>query len=324
MIILLTGSDTHRARQRLDYYRDGFRKKYDPTGLNVTRLDGATLTIDQLRAQAGQTGFLSTKRFLSVENVITRSKKKKLQDEIVAYLDGGWTDDNVLIFLEELPADRRAAKLTGSLAKRLSAEKTETFPLLVGEPLNRWIQAAVKSRGGRIASSAVLELASLVGSDLWNMSNEIDKLVSYRHGQEIRTADVGLMVRAAFDENIFHLTDALAARDARLTFRLLSDQLAAGANELYLLTMLTRQFRILLQTREIIDREPNYYTVATRLGIHPFVAQKAIRDARRYTLEQLKDAYRRLLACEVSFKSSGGDPRLLFDLLVMRVCGAVA
>jgi len=160
----------------------------------------------------------------------------------------------------------------------------------------------------------------LVGSDLWNMDSEIEKLVNYKNWKEISSDDVKMLVKAKFDENIFHLTDALAAKNIKLSFRLLYDQLASGAHELYVLTMLIRQFRILLQTREIIDQEPNYYTVASRLQIHPFVAQKAIRDARKFSLTELKNIYRQLLEIDIKIKSTNEDPRLLFDLLITRVC----
>jgi DNA polymerase-3 subunit delta len=276
------------------------------------------------RNNVGQVGFLAKKRFIVVENAIRDNKK--IEGEVVHYLEKEWTDDNVLVFLEEVEektgAKKKPAKKTSThpLLDYLSEKKSEDFPLLYGEALNSWIKAEVKNRGGAIDSAAVLELASLVGSDLWNMSTEIDKLISYKNKKVITADDVRLLVKAKFDENIFHLTDALAARDAPLSFKLLNDQITSGAHELYILTMLTRQFRILLQTREILDKEDNYYAMASRLRLHPFVAQKAIRDARKFSLEDLKNIYRQLLEIDIKIKSTSDDPRVLFDLLITKVC----
>ncbi|MDD5039622.1 MAG: DNA polymerase III subunit delta [Patescibacteria group bacterium] len=326
MILFLYGPDTYRSRQRLAYYREGFKKKYDPRGLNIARLDGEKLTLEELRTHVGQAGFLSSKRFIVVENLLGKNKKKNIQKAVLEYLDTDWADDNVLVFWEEDVAGKRRGKknspATDTLLGRLLKAKAEEFPPLAGEQLNAWIRAAVRERGGRIAAPAVLELASLVGSDLWSASTNIDKLIAFCGQREIAAADVRTHVTGAFDENIFHFTDAIAARDAKRSMQLLHDQLDAGNHELYILTMLTRQFRILLQVREIIDQEPNYHTVATRLGIHPFVAQKAIRDARRFTLQELKTIYAQLLEIDLSIKTGRAEPRLLLDLFVARTCGA--
>ncbi len=325
MIIFLYGPDTYRSLQRLHFYEEGFRKKYDPQGLNILKFDGMKLSMEEFRKTTGQVGFLAKKRFIVVYNLIRDNKK--IEREITEYLQKEWLDDNVLIFLEQgeirAPARKKGSKsIVHPLVDFLLEKKSEEFSTLVGESLNKWIKDEVKRRGGLIDNPAVLELASLVGPDLWNMSGEIEKLINYKGGQMITSFDVKLLVKAKFDENIFHLTDALAARDAKQSFKLLSDQLEAGAHELYILTMLTRQFRILLQTREILDQESNYHTIASRLKLHPFVAQKAIRDARRFSVAELKSIYRRLLEIDTKIKTSSGEPRVLFDLFIIEVCAA--
>lgn len=325
MIIYLHGPDTYRSRQRLKFYKEGFKKKYDPSGLNVVHLDGEKLTMEEFRKSVSQVGFLAKKRFIVVEDLIYKNKSKKVQEEIIEYLDNEWPDDNVLFFLEgggERVTKKKKTKqdTTKPLLSRLAKEKSEEFPLLSGEQLNKWVKDEVKNQSGKIDSPAILELASLVGPDLWNMASEIEKLINYKNKKVITASDVRAMVKARFDDNIFHLTDALAARDAKLSFKLLHDQIASGSHELYILTMLTRQFRILLQVREILDQESNYYTIASRLHLHPFVAQKAIRGARKFTLEELKNIYQQLLEIDVKIKSTPDSPRLLFDLLVIKVC----
>ncbi len=326
MILLLHGPDSYRARERLRFYQNGFKKKYDPSGFNVIRLDGETLTMEEFTKHVGQMGFLAEKRFIVIENLISKNKSKKIQEEIIVYLDSQWSDENVLLFLEESAAIKaRAKKKTRKTASkpllaRLQKEKVEEFDLLTGASLYKWVRQEVKKRGGSISDQAVSQLAQLVGSDLWQMSSEIDKLLHYKAKGMIMPKDVALLVRAKYDENIFHLTDALAAQDARRSFQLLSEQLAAGNHELYILTMLVRQFRILLQVREIINTEQNYYTVASRLHLHPFVAQKAVTSVKQFTSEELQDIYRSLMEIDTKIKSTSQNPQLLFDLLIAKVC----
>ena len=325
MIIFLHGPDTYRSRQQLKFYKEGFVKKYDPSGLNAVTLDGEKLTLEDFRSACSATGFLAKKRLIIVENLIEKHPDKKIQQEIVEYLDKDWDDDNILIFWEEeeevdWKKKKKKANQAQPLLARLEKEKEEIFELLSGEKLNRWVKDEIKKRAGRIDSSAVLELVSMVGADLWQIVSEIDKLVSYKNKKIVTADDVHLLVKTKFDDNIFHLTDALAEKNAPLSFRLIHDQIQSGAPELYILAMLTRQFRILLQVKEIIEQEPNYYTVASRLGLYPFVAQKAILAARKFTMDELKNIYRLLLEIDIKIKIAHDDPRTLFDLLIMKIC----
>ena len=101
-------------------------------------------------------------------------------------------------------------------------------------------------------------LAEYVGNDLFALENEINKLVGYAHGQTITTHHVDIMVHAQFDTLIFHFTDALCSGNARKAYKLLADQLESGAHELYVLTMLSRQFRIMLLLKAYArDRSAN-------------------------------------------------------------------
>lgn len=325
MIIFLHGPDTYRSREKLKFYRDGFRKKYDPSGLNAVTLDGGKLSFEEFRQACGSVGFLSKKRLVVVENLMSGNKDKKIQQDIVDYLDKELTKDTVLIFWEEeeeggWKKKKKKARQPHPLLARLEKEREEIFDLLTGEKINRWIRDEVKKRSGKIDSAAVLELASMVGPDLWAMDSEIDKLVNYKNKKNITAEDVRQIVKTKFDDNIFHLTDALAEKNAPFSFKLISDQIQSGSHELYILAMLMRQFRILLQVKEIISQEPNYYTVASRLGLHPFVAQKAILAARKFSLNELKKIYGLLLNIDIKIKTSQDDPRVLFDLLVMKVC----
>ncbi|MBI3627096.1 hypothetical protein HY224_03555 [Candidatus Uhrbacteria bacterium] len=48
MIFFLHGADTYRSRQKLKEIKDKFRKDVDPSGLNITVLDGAKADLDIL------------------------------------------------------------------------------------------------------------------------------------------------------------------------------------------------------------------------------------------------------------------------------------
>ena len=100
MILLLSGDDTYRSRERLRILRGAFRKKHDPSGLNIVRLDGAKLTADELSHHLRVQGFLSPKRFLIIENFFSQGARDEQQAARNLFTDGDASGDNILLFWE--------------------------------------------------------------------------------------------------------------------------------------------------------------------------------------------------------------------------------
>lgn len=329
MIIFLYGADTFRSRQKLKFYREGFKKKYDPQGLNIEILAGEKLNLAEFRKKLGSRGLLAKKRLVIVEELATKNKSKKIQEEIADYLKSKPLDkDQILIFWEGDLGERRKKgkrikEVSGPLVDFLSDKvKVEEFPLLSGYQLNKWVSEEFKKRKGRIDPDALELLIALVGNDLWQMINEMEKLINYKNGKLITKEDVSQFVRAGLDTDIFKLSDALAERRLNLALKLIHDQIESGENELYLLTMLTRQFRILLLVKDAVREESNHYVIASRLGLHPFVCQKALVQVKNFSLTELKSIYQKLLEIDIKIKTSQAEPKVLFDLFIFEVCKA--
>jgi len=79
----------------------------------------------------------------------------------------------VLVLLEDELKD------TNPLLKAISFKaKLKTFPLLKAPELREWINKRLAEEGGTISLSALNLLVRLIGSNLWVMSSELNKLVS--------------------------------------------------------------------------------------------------------------------------------------------------
>lgn len=209
------------------------------------------------------------------------------------------------------------------LFKLLKKPKTsQEFRLLSEYSLSRWIEQEIKDRGGKIERRALEKLAAYVENDLWQMSNEIDKLISYKgaNDEPITSKDVELLVRAKLDTNIFNMIDAIGEKNKKRALKLLHDQIESGAHQLYLLTMITYQFRNLLIVKDLINQNLNQYQIQRETKIHPYVVQKTFCQARNFSLDELKKIYQKLLDCDAALKTSRIEPDLALDLLVAKLC----
>jgi DNA polymerase-3 subunit delta len=163
-------------------------------------------------------------------------------------------------------------------------------------------------------------LVGLVGADLWQLNNEINKLVNYKRvgdmPVEITVEDVKKIVTGNFDDNVFALTDALSHKNKAAALKILEEQYDAGAAEEYLLTMFLRQFKILLQIKSALDSKYTPAKIASALKFHPFVIKKGIDQAKNFSSEQLKNIYNRLLENDYLNKTGQGNLKTLLNLFI--------
>lgn len=336
MIILLSGEDTYRSRQRLKKLRDAFRNKYDKRGVNIVTLDGETMKPEQFNEHFASGGLLASRRFVVVNNLLTRGKPAVLEAVAESITEHGTASESIAVFWEEedyahAPAERKGKSAKADAARLVSwnvlmkIAKKESFSPLEGAELSEWITGRVRESGGTMEKTALARLVAAVGGDLWWASSEIEKLIHYADGKTITEADVDLLVAATFDDNIFALTDALGNRDAGTALRLLEEQFALGVEPLFLISRLAWHCRNLIGARALLDEgKANPRTIATQLQIHPFVAQKCARQAEAFTLAELTRLYGSLTDTDEALKTRRIDARAFLDLLAAAFSPATA
>jgi DNA polymerase-3 subunit delta len=220
--------------------------------------------------------------------------------------------------------------LTSSLRVGTGQKFAQEFKKLNNAELAAWVKKETEARGGAISSRAIQILIGLVGYDLWQIDREIDKLISFKSGERpaltaggaplaIEDKDVEELVKGNFDDNIFALTDAIGARDKSLAAQFLEEQLELGANEIYLLTMIIRQIKIILQVRQALDLGHSSRQIISELKLNPYVAQKAIEQSRHFSLNALKIIFGRLIEIDYKIKTGQGEPRVLLNLLLAKI-----
>ncbi|MFC1662594.1 DNA polymerase III subunit delta [Patescibacteria group bacterium] len=331
MIIFLYGQDTYRSHQRLMQLKEAFIKKHDPASVNLMVIEGRVLTIEKLNSAVKSSGLLSKKRMVIVDEVIGSKKSPSQYKELAEYLKNEKIpSDTILLFWEgdvfittnkTRKKTRPASQPRNPLLKILLDQKhAEGFNQLAMPQLKNWVAKRFKTNGAKTNPQVIDTLISLVGDDLWQLANDIDKLSAYRLDSEVQLEDVKQFVSGNFNATIFALTDALGERDKKTALDLLHRFLENGEPPLYILTMLARQFRILKQVSTVVSEEPNHFTVAKRLKLHPFVAQKAMHQVRRFDEKNLASIYQQLVDLDRQLKTSRDNPELLFDQFILHVC----
>jgi len=319
MIIFLYGADTFRSRRLLQDMKNKFIREIDPESNSLNMLDGQTTTLKEIAEKINTGSLFVKKRLIVIENIF-KNKKNNLFAELVEYLKKfSKGDENIIIFWdEELNAKEKSLKAEAKkLFTFLSKQKfTQEFKSLTNAQLLTFIKKETAIYQKDINVPAASLLINLTNGDLWIMANEIKKLSFYSKNKIISSEDVKDMVVGFVNEDIFALTDALSAKNKSLATKLLEEQSAAGLSDEYLLTMLIRQFKILLQIREALDAKVSPTDLASKLKIHPFVAKKGTLQARNFSSETLKNHLNRLIHLDFLNKNGLADIKTELTLLI--------
>ena len=193
----------------------------------------------------------------------------------------------------------------------------QEFKKMQGGDLTAWAKKEFDERGAKIGGQALNYLCQNAAGDMWFLNSLINQLSAYKK-EEIQLADIKLFLEEKAEDNIFNMVDAVVSGNKKLAFKLLDDQRRNGEEDHHLFTMIARQFKILLQIRDMFDRGDNMTsdTMAKQLGIHPFVVRKSMPFVKKYNLEKLRGIYGQLLQIDIKTKTGQGDQSLLLDLFV--------
>ncbi len=317
MLIFLWGPDTFRSIQKLKELIGEYRAKHK-SGLNFRRLDWQTDVFNEIKEALSSFSMFDEKKLIILKDACWA--KKEEQEKLIDLLENKKTakDDNaIMVFFEtKKPA---GSQLFGWLEEK--SKMSGRFDYLTGAKLNNWAHQAVQSLGGQISGEALEKLVGFIGPDLWQMKNEIDKLVNFKAGKLIAEADVDLLVKSKYDPNIFATIDALAARNKSLAFKLMHQHLEQGENEIYILTMFVYQFRNLLQIKSLIEAGVPSSALAKKTGLHPFVIKKSWSQVRNFSQDVLKRIYEMLLKLDIAIKRGKIEPETALDLIVAEIAG---
>ena len=305
--------------------------------LNTSVLDGRRLTFGELRHACDAVPFLSDRRMVIVNGLLRHlapgrkpdenaqgerlqpAWKKAFLKELVGYLPE-LPEETRLLFVESEPLKRTHPVLKQALAQgKAQGAHVKEFKVPRESNLPGWIARRARSKGGDLSREAVDLLAKLVGADLRLLDQEIDKLLIYADGQQVTGDDVKALVSRAREAIVFDLVDAIGHRETARSLELLHQLLDDLAPPLYLLAMLGRQVRLLIQVKELQRRGIRPPEFAKILKLHPYVVEKVVAQTPHFSMAQLEKAHDRIVQTDLAIKTGRLKDELALDLLVVEL-----
>ncbi len=341
MIIFLYGEDSYRAKRKLEEIVLGY-KKIHKSGLNLIYIDAKENDFNDFYRNFKINSMFAEKKLIVLKNVFSDAK---FQEDFLENIENLNNTKDIIIVYEESAIDQRT-KFFKALTKNVPTTKSrqsrglttqsepsrihdankvgigtkcQVFNYLQPAMLKKWVVQEFEKNKVKINTDALDSMVDSVRSDLWLMANEINKLSNYRAGSIIRKEDVELLVKPNIENDIFKTIDALASKDKKQALSLLHKHLDDGEKPLYLLSMISYQFRNLLIIKELQDAHRPYNSIAKKSGLHPFVVQKSYYLCNQFSMPKLKKIYQKIFQIDLDIKTGKIEPETAIDILLSEI-----
>lgn len=249
--------------------------------------------------------FLAEYRVVVVQGA-NHFEKGEAGDPLFAYLESP-CESTILILVA--PTIDRRLKLYKLCEK---AGTVVTCPELREAQAAAWARAEIKERGKSIEPNALKMLIERSGTRLGDVNNAITLVCDYvGPAPEIREEDVVAACADVAEEQVWALTDAIAASDANKALHVLRTLRDFGRNEFEILATVTW----MLKTAYFASG-----AAPDRVSSYQMQRFKPLAD--RIGRRRFKIAFDYCMKTEVLFRSTGVDRGLALELLVLRLARA--
>lgn len=305
-VYLLYGEERYLKRQ----YTEKLKKALvgDDT-MNVHFYEGKDVPVTEIIDLAETMPFLAERRviFLSDSGLF-----KSGGEQMAQYLEA--PNETTFFVFTESEVDKRSKLFKTVSSKGCAVE----FTAQDETTLKRWIGGLLAKEGLKITESTVLLFLSKTGTDMENIQTELEKLISYCLGKGVVTSeDVETICTTRLQDRIFDMTEAVARKQTSVALSLYYDLLALKVSPLQILSMLSRQYNLMLQAKELKKRGVPDREIASKIGVPPFVVSKYLSQASKYKSSDLRNALERCAQADQDVKTGLMNDKMSVELIIL-------
>ncbi len=279
--------------------------------MNTAFYEGKGINPREIIDLAETMPFFADRRVIVLQNTgVFKNKCEELAD----YVSGGLPDYLCMIFVEE-EVDKRSRMYK---AVKKCGHVTE-FAQQDIKTLTRWILGKLGREGKKITQRDMELFLTMAGSDMGNITMELEKLLSYTMGREIITReDIETVCTAQITNKIFDMVRAVTDRQQERALQLYYDLLSLKEPPMRILFLLARQFNQLLQVKELASNGHGQAEMSKILGLPPFAVKNTVNCARKYSFKELRQAMEDCMNSEEAVKTGKLGDTLSVELLIVK------
>ncbi|MCL2407251.1 MAG: DNA polymerase III subunit delta [Defluviitaleaceae bacterium] len=280
-----------------------------------------------IKNAAEAVSFTADKKLLIFRNTgLLQTGKKDLSDDLAGYIETTHDNGNaVFLFIESEKMPDKRVKLYKTITAPTRGLAVD-FTTPPEAELVVWLARTLMAEGVNLQSGAGRFMLQYVcGSAVTDadagimhtLHTETLKLAAYvGAGGTADTTDVQAVCTECFDGKVFGLVKELGTKNGSAIVTL-SNLLAQKEAPLMLLSMIARQFRLLLICKGLRDKGHPPTAIATATKLRDFMVRDYLTQSGSFSHKELADILTDVLQAETNIKNGKMEDRLALELLVI-------
>lgn len=289
---------------------------------NLSTYDLEETPIEIALEDAETLPFMGEKRLIILNNpfFLTAEKSKSKVEHNLKKLESYLEEPapySIIVFSGNYEKLDERKKITKELKRRgvtVEAKK------LGEQELTSWIKERAAQTDVEIDPDAVQQMLMLAGTNLFMLTTEVDKLALY--AADVKKIDVRMvdkLVSRSLEQNIFTLVDKIVQRKVDEALRIYYDLLKQNEEPLKILAVISGQFRLIYQVKELARKGYGQQQIAGFIKVHPFRVKLAAGQAMLFQDEELTEIMKMLAEADFQSKTGGMNKELLIEMFLFRL-----
>lgn len=305
-VYLLYGPEEYLKKQ----YRDRLKQALaGEDTMNLHMFEGKGVEIPKVIDLAETMPFFSERRVIILQNT---GLFKSDGETLAKYLEN-IAPTAYFIFVES-EVDKRSKLF--KVVKKIGRDTEFVTP--DENTLTKWILGMIAKENKQITKSAMDLFLDKTGTDMENISQELEKLLCYCMQKDcINAEDVEKICTKQISSHIFDMLEAIGLKQQKKALALYYELLALKVSPFQILALLGRQFNILLQLKDLKSKGYIEREMASKVGIPPFSVKKYMEQASRFETGDLKRALKDCVQTDEDIKTGKMDQQLALELLIV-------
>lgn len=294
----------------------------EQTGFALSRYDLFETPLDAVLEDAQTLPFMSQRKVIVASNAafLTGAREagriEHRVERLAEYLQSP-AEFSVIVFTVDADKLDERKKLVKQLKERGGLL---AFAPLAADELLQWVARRASQLGFAFEPGAAERLVLNAGTYLQTLASELEKLSLYLGREGRATVElIDALVARSTEQNVFMLIEDIVhlRKDKALT--ILYELIRQKEEPVKIAMLMARQFRIVLQVKELERQGYSHQQIAGQIGAHPYAVKLAAEQARRYSFEQLSGILAQLAELDYGMKSGKIDKTLGLELFILRL-----
>lgn len=306
-IYLLYGEEAYLRKQ----YRDRLKEALiGDDAMNYRCYEGKNIPVGEVIDLAETIPFFAQRRLIVImDSGLFKSGGEQLAEYLAKPAPGTF-----FVFVET-EVDKRSRLYKTVNKEGYAAE----FNLQDEATLKKWILGMVKRENKSISKGTLDYFLEKTGTDMENIRREVEKLFCYcLDRQAIEIADIDEICTKRISSHIFEMISAIAEKKQQRALELYYELLALREPPMRILFLITRQFNLLMQVKELGGKGLSNKTIGEKVGLSGFIAGKYAAQAARFEKKDLRKAVEDCVEAEEAIKTGRMNDNMSVELLIIR------